>query len=143
MTTRRTYTTDQIAKAKRAYSLFLKIETAYNYEVGVIGMPEAERRADFHNGIVNEINSGNTAIEREWKEFFLNEEVKADQKSNESKAKLAANKEASADVLSPIKTIKKLGDFGKWLNVSGNQFRKQHFNKKYTELAVNSFLSTL
>ena len=75
--------------------------------------------------------------------FFLKEEVKADQKSAESKAKLTANKEASSDVLAPIKNLKKIGEFGKWLNNSSNKFRKQHFNKLYTIEAVNAFLSTL
>jgi len=67
--------------------------------------------------------------------------AKSDQKAAESKAKLAANKEASSDVLAPIKAAKKIGEFGKWLNTSGNPFRKQHFSKKYTQEAVNSFLS--
>ena len=57
--------------------------------------------------------------------------------------KKAANKEASADILAPIKEMRKLGDFGKWLNTSGNPFRKQHFNKKYTSEAVNAFLATI
>ena len=61
----------------------------------------------------------------------------------ENKAKLAANKEASADILEPIKKMRKLDEFGKWLNTPGNQFRKQHFNKKYTAEAVDAFLQTL
>lgn len=73
----------------------------------------------------------------------LQAKIEADQKAAESKAKLAANKEASADILAPIKAAKKLGDFGKWLNTAGNPFRKQHFNKKYTVEAVNEFLQTL
>ena len=59
------------------------------------------------------------------------------------KAKLQANKEASADILAPIKSMKKLGEFGKWLNDSSNPYRKQHFNKKYTIEAVNAFLKTI
>jgi hypothetical protein len=98
---------------------------------------------DYHNRIVSDIRNGNKELEREWKLFFLKEEVKADQKAAESKAKLKANKEASADILAPIKTAKKLGEFGKWLNTAGNPFRKQHFNKKYTVEAVNEFLQTL
>ena len=42
-----------------------------------------------------------------------------------------------------MEAIKKLGDFGKWLNSYGNPYRKQHFNKKYTSEAVNAFLATL
>ena len=73
----------------------------------------------------------------------MREEVKADQKAAERKAKLNANKEASADILAPIKKMKKIGEFGKWLNTSGNKFRKEHFSKKYTQESVNAFLSTL
>jgi len=69
--------------------------------------------------------------------------VKADQKKSEKKSKLAQNKKASADILAPVKDLRKLVAFGKWLNTSGNPFRKQHFNKKYTIEAVNQFLSTL
>jgi hypothetical protein len=75
---------------------------------------------------------------------FYNEiNRKSNAKAEASKAKLNANKDASADILAPIKEMKKIGDFGKWLNTSGNPFRKQHFNKSYTIEAVNAFLSTL
>ncbi len=138
-----TYSAKQIENAKANYNNFLRLESASNYEVSVIGINEAERRAEYHNNIVNKIKSGDAELEREWKLFFLNEEVKKDQKLEASKAKLAANKEASSDILAPIKSIKKLGDFGKWLNNSSNPFRKQHFNKKYTIEAVNAFMETL
>lgn len=136
-----TYTTTQIEKAKANYANFLKIETAFDYQVSVIGMNEAERRAEFHNNIVNSILAGNKQLEKEWKLFFLNEQVKSDRKAAESKAKLEANKAASADILAPIKAAKRIGEFGKWLNTSSNKFRNQHFNKKYTIEAVNAFLS--
>ena len=136
-----TYSANQIKFAKRAYNNFLQIETPeqQNTESKI----EAENRADFHNNIVNSILDGNKKLENEWKLFFLNEEVKADQKADASKVKKAANKAASADILSPIKKIRKLGAFGKWLNVAGNEYRKQHFNKKYTADAVDAFLKTL
>ena len=136
-----TYTTTQIENAKANYTNFLKVETAFDYEVSVIGINEAERRAEFHNKIVNQILAGNKELEKEWKLFFLNEQVKSDRKAAESKAKLEANKNASADILAPIKAAKKLGEFGKWLNTPGNKFRTQHFSKKYTIEAVNAFLS--
>ena len=98
---------------------------------------------DYHNRIVNEILAGNKELEKKWKLFFLKEEVKKDQKEAASKAKLQANKEASADILAPIKEMKKIGEFGKWLNTSGNKFRKEHFSKKYTQESVNAFLATL
>lgn len=137
------YTAKQIENAKRNYNSMLRIHTLADYDVENIGRNTAEQRMDYNNRIVTDIRNGNKELEREWKLFFLKEAVKADQKSEASKAKLAANKEASADILAPIKTAKKLGDFGKWLNTAGNPFRKQHFNKKYTVEAVNAFLSTL
>ena len=137
------YTAKQIENAKRNYNSMLRIHTLADYDVETIGRNTAEQRMDYHNRIVTDIRNGNKELEREWKLFFLKEEVKADQKASESKAKLAANKEASADILAPIKAAKKLGDFGKWLNTAGNPFRKQHFNKKYTVEAVNSFLATI
>lgn len=137
------YTAKQIENAKRNYNSFLKLETAQDESCYTVNPFEAERRAEFHNKIVTDIKNGNKELEKEWKRFFLNEEVKADQKAEASKAKLTANKEASADILAPIKEMKKLGEFGKWLNTSGNPYRKQHFNKKYTIEAVNAFLATL
>jgi hypothetical protein len=137
------YSPKQIENAKRNYNTFLKIETLADYDVETIGSNTAYQRMDYHNRIVSEIKAGNKELEKEWKLFFLREEVKADQKDDESKAKKAANKEASSDVLSEVKGLRKMGDFGKWLNTSGNPFRKQHFNKKYSQEAVNGFLQTL
>jgi len=137
------YTAKQIENAKRNYNSFLKIETLADYDVEIIGRNTAEQRMDYNNRLVSEIKAGNKDLEKDWKLFFLNEEVKKDQKAEASKAKLAANKEASADILAPIKGLKKIGEFGKWLNDSSNKFRKQHFNKKYTIEAVNEFLLTL
>lgn len=135
------YTASQIENAKAKYTRFLTLHTLANYDVATIGRVEAENRMTYHNNIVDAINSGDKALEAEWKLFFLNEEVKADQKAAASKAKLAANKEASADVLAPIKAAKKMGEFGKWLNDSKNPFRKQHFTKNYTSEAVTAFLT--
>ena len=137
------YTAKQIENAKRNYNEMMRLHTLADYEVEVIGMNTAEQRMEYHNRIVTAIRNGDKELEREWKLFFLEEEVKADQKRAESKAKLAANKKASADILEPIKKMRKLGEFGKWLNTPGNQFRKQHFNKKYTAEAVDAFLQTL
>jgi hypothetical protein len=135
------YTAKQIENAKRNYNSMMRIQTLADYDVENIGRNTAEQRMDYHNRIVTNIRNGNKELEKEWKLFFLKEEVKADQKAAESKAKLAANKEASADILAPIKEAKRIVEFGKWLNTAGNPFRKQHFSKKYTQEAVNSFLS--
>lgn len=136
------YTAKQIENAKRKYNQMLTIETLADYDVDVIGLNEAKQRMEYHNSIVNSILSGNKDLEIKWKTFFLNKEVKADKKTAESKAKLAENKEASADILAPIKDLKKLGDFGKWLNTAGNKFRKEHFSKNYTQASVDAFLAT-
>ena len=137
------YTAKQIENAKRKYNAMLRIHTLADYDVEIIGRNTAEQRMDYHNRIVTDIRNGNKELEKEWKLFFLNEEVKSDRKNAESKAKLIANKEASADILEPIKKMRKLGEFGKWLNTAGNPFRKQHFNKKYTVEAVETFLQTI
>ena len=135
------YTAKQIENAKKAYNAMLVERTVESYEPQYIGWPAAEQRCEYHNRIVAEIKSGNKELEKEWKLFFLKEEVKSDQKAAERKEKLAANKEASADILAPIKEAKRIVEFGKWLNTAGNPFRKQHFSKKYTQEAVNAFLS--
>jgi hypothetical protein len=137
------YTKTQIEKAKKNYEAFMKFHSLSDYNVEIIGINTAEQRMEYHNRIVTAIRNGDKELEREWKIFFLEEEVKADEKRAASKAKLAANKAASADILEPIKKMKKLGEFGKWLNTPGNPFRKQHFNKKYTVEAVNTFLATI
>lgn len=138
-----TYTTTQIETAKKNYSLMLVLRTVESYNPDQIGWAAAEQRCEYHNRIVNAILNGDKELEREWKLFFLNEEVKKDRKNAKSKAKLASNKSDSADILAPVKAIKKLGEFGKWLNTSGNPFRKEHFSKKYTVNAVNAFMATI
>ena len=137
------YTAKQIETAKKNYYEFMRLHSLSDYNVEIIGLNTAEQRVEYHNRIVTAIRNGDKALEREWKLFFLEEEVKADQKRAESKAKLEANKAASGSILEPIKKMRKLGEFGKWLNTPGNPFRKQHFNKKYTAEAVNAFLQTL
>ena len=137
------YTKKQIENAKANYNAMLAIRTVESYEPQYIGWNTAEQRCEFHNNIVTSILSGNKELEKEWKLFFLNEEVKYDKKAEASKAKLTANKEASSDILAPIKYAKKLVEFGKWLNTAGNQFRKEHFSKKYTQASVNAFIQTI
>lgn len=136
-----TYTESQIANAKKNYNSMLAIRTVASYEPQYIGMSAAEQRCEFHNNIVSEILNGNKEVANYWKAFFLNEEVKSDNKIAASKAKLEANKEASADILAPIKLAKKIGEFGKWLNTPSNPFRKEHFSKKYTQASVHAFLA--
>lgn len=137
------YTEKQIENAKRKYNSFLNFQTANSYDISVIGINEANNRAEYHNSIVTKIQAGDKELEKEWKLFFLKEEVKKDAKASASLEKLQANREASADILAPIKALKKIGEFGKWLNNSKNPFRKEHFSKKYTQASVNAFLATI
>lgn len=137
------YTNKQIENAKRKYFAMLKMQTIADYDVENIGLNESYQRLEYNNKLVREILSGNKELERKWKLFFLKEEVKADQKIEQRKSKLAANKEASSEVLEPIKKMKKLGEFGKWLNTYGNQYRKEYFSKSYSQESVNVFLKTL
>ena len=136
-------TQSQIERAKSNYTNFLVIRSVDSFEPEFKGWAAAEQSCEFHNKTINSILGGNKELEREWKMFFLNEQIKLDRKYAEQKSKLAANKEASADILAPIKSAKKLVEFGKWLNTPNNQFRKEHFSKKYTQASVNTFLQSL
>ena len=136
-----TYTEKQIENAKLNYNSFLKLRTVESYDPKYIGYAAAEQRCEYNNNIVSQILTGNKELEKEWKLFFLNEQVKSDRKATESKSKLEANKAASSDVLSPIKEAKKIVEFGKWLNTKENPFRNEHFSKKYSQKSVNTFLS--
>jgi hypothetical protein len=137
------YTTKQIENAKKRYNAMLIMRTIYDYDIETIGLEEAHRRCDYHNSIIREILGGNKAVEKEWKLFFLNDEAKKDQKKTESEEKKQANLNASADILAPIKQLRKTTAFGQWLNTYGNPYRSQHFSKKYTIEAVQSFLQTI
>jgi hypothetical protein len=139
--TNMTYTQTQIDKAKANYNSFIQYRTVESFEPQYIGWNTAEQRCQYHNNIVAAILAGDKQVERQWKMFFLNEVVKSDAKAAASKAKLDANKNASADILAPIKEAKRLVEFGKWLNTPGNPFRKEHFSKKYTEKSVSTFLN--
>jgi len=135
------YSAKQIENAKIAYNAMLVFKTVESYQPEFIGTTAAEQRCEFNNNIVSEIKAGNQELAVKWKLFFLNLEVKADQKNEEKNAKIAANKAASADILAPIKEAKRIVEFGKWLNTGGNKFRSQHFSKKYNQESVNAFLS--
>jgi len=74
---------------------------------------------------------------------FYNEiNRKQNLKVDAEKRKLAANKAASANVLTSIKSAgKKLGDYYQWLNTKGNKYRSEYFSKKYTFNSANDFLA--
>lgn len=136
-----TYTASQIERAKKAYTSFANYRTVESFDPQYVGNAVANQRCEFHNNIVSKIKNNDAETVKEWKLFFLTEAAKSDQREAAKKAKLAANKEASADVLAPIKSAKRIGEFGKWLNDAKNPFRKEHFSKKYTQESVNAFLN--
>lgn len=69
------------------------------------------------------------------------EQRRAESDKNKQAAKLAANKEASADVLATIKAAgKKLGDYYKFLN-SVKEFRKEYYSKKYSMTSAQAFIA--
>ena len=136
------YTETQIETAKRNYTNFVRYTTVSEQQPELVGYNTAEQRASYHNNIVDQIRSGNKEVIAEWKQFFLIQAVKSEQKREESKSKKAANKAASSDVLKQVKEAgKNLGDYYSWLNTKGNPYRKEHFSKKYTQESVNEFLS--
>lgn len=136
------YTESQIERAKKAYNEFIAPRTIESFDPEFIGWNTAEQQWNAHCNMVNAIANGDKELEREWKMFFLNEVMKSDRKMAERKLKLAANKEASSDVLAAVKAAgRKLGDYYKWLNTYGNEFRKEFFSKKYTAESVAAFLS--
>lgn len=136
-----TYTATQIENAKRNYNAFAQYRTVASFEPQFVGNSVAEQRCEFHNNIVSKIKNNDAETVKEWKMFFLTQDVRKDFKADQKKAKLNANKTASADVLSEIKAQKRIVEFGKWLNTAGNPFRKEHFSKKYTQESVSTFLN--
>ena len=72
------YTAKQIENAKRNYNAMMRLHTLADYNVEIIGINTAEQRMEYHNRIVTAIRNGDKQLEREWKLFFLEEEVKKD-----------------------------------------------------------------
>lgn len=69
------------------------------------------------------------------------EEAIAQQKRDESKAKLSANKDASQDVLASVKAAGlKLGDYYAFVK-SNKKFAKEFYSKKFTAESANEFIS--
>lgn len=117
---------ENVSKNSLAYTILTNSKQFSEKQIWIIAF-ELEK---------NETYSSKLGAEIERRNRIYNNKIEA------SKAKLSANKEASADVLASIKNAgKKLGDYYKWLNSSGNSFRKEYFSKKYTKESVNAFLS--
>ena len=135
------YTRSQIERAKRNYKNFLRIRTLEEYNPEYIGYAAAEQRMEYDNAVVTRIKAGDKALEREWKLFFLMQEVKADQKEFERKEKLAANAAASEDIVAPIRQMRKLGEYKEWLKKS--KFRKEFYSNKYSQESVSAFLEII
>lgn len=135
------YSPKQIENAKRAYNAMLQYRSVQSYNPEIVGWNTAEQRAEYHNNIVSQILGGNKEVAREWKLFFLKEEVLATQKSDDRKDKLAANKAASSDVLLSVKAAgKKLADYYAFVKAD-RKFAREFYSKKFTTLSVNAFLS--
>jgi hypothetical protein len=135
------FTPDQIERAKKAYNAFLHYRSISDYNIDCIGIQEAKRRVEFANNEISEILNGNKELERKWKMFFLNEELKKDRKIAENKAKLAANKEATQSVLDYVKSNGyKLADYYQFLK-SNKKFAKEFYSKKYTMGSANEFMN--
>lgn len=76
-----------------------------------------------------------------YKQQKLAESKKANAKYEASRNKIKENKSNSQVHTSKIKESgAKLGDYYKWLNQSGNPYRKEHFSKKYSAESVSKFL---
>lgn len=136
------YTTSQIEKAKQKYNAYMRFKKLSDYNLEDITIHEATIRMEAHNKIVAKIMNGDRALEKEVKESFLREIALYEQQQRESEEKKKSNLEKSKDILEPITSIRKMTAFNKWLNTYGNPYRSQCFSKKYTQDAVNSFLST-
>lgn len=138
-----TYTEQQIENAKRNYLNFAKTRFLSDYQPHHIGYSAAEQRCEAHNRLIREIKAGNKEVIREQKLFFLNQEVKNERELEARKAKLKANKEASNEVLQPLRELKKVVAFKTWLNTKGNAYRSQAFSNKFTAEAVDAYIATL
>lgn len=103
-----TYTESQIKKAKSNYESFLNYESLRDYDVDTIGRNEATNRMEYHNRIVSQILGGNKELEREWKLWFLNQEVKKDRKSAERKTKKQKNNISAEELRANCLAIKKI-----------------------------------
>ena len=88
---------------------------------------ELEKNADFSNEVA---------------EFYAELDRKSEVKKAKSKVKAEAIKEATKDIIEPVKKLRKLGEFGKFL-LSDKNFKSQYFSKKYTQAAVDAFLGQI
>ena len=134
------YSEKQIENAKKAYNDFLKYRSVESFEPQYIGYAAAEQRAAYHNKLVKDILSGNKDLEKEWKLFFLKQEVKADQKALEIKSKLAGNKAATQSVLDLVKSNGfKLADYYAFLK-KNKKYAKEFYSKKFSAESAKEFM---
>lgn len=103
-----TYTQTQIEKAKYNYQSFLNYESLRDYDVATIGRNEASNRMEYHNRIVSQILGGNKELEREWKLWFLNQEVKKDRNAAERKIKKQKNNISAEEIRANCLATKQL-----------------------------------
>jgi hypothetical protein len=135
------FTPDQIERAKKAYNAFLHYVKVSDYDIEDMSINEINVIVDHANNEISEILNGNRELERKWKMFFLNEELRKDRKIAENKAKLAANKEATQSVLDYVKSNGyKLADYYQFLKTT-KKYAKEFYSKKYTMESANEFMN--
>lgn len=135
------YTDNQIKRAQINYNAFLKLKSLKDYDLELTSKNVAEQEIQYHNDLVNRINTGDKTLEREWKLFYLKQAVLQDQKLNEQKDKLSANKEASKDVLATIKGAGLLlKDYYAFIK-SNKKYAREFYSKKFTQESANLFIN--
>lgn len=136
-----TYTDNQIKRAQINYNAYLVLKSLKDYDLELTSKNVAEQEIQHHNNIVSRIKAGDKSLEREWKLFFLNKAVLEDQKINEQKNKLSANKDASKDVLATIKSAGLLlKDYYAFLK-SNKKYAREFYSKKFTQESANLFIN--
>jgi hypothetical protein len=135
------FTPDQIERAEKAYRAFLHYVKVSDYDIEDMSINEINVIVDHANNEISEILNGNKELERKWKMFFLNEELRKDRKIAENKAKLAANKEATQSVLDLVKSNGyKLADYYQFLKTT-KKYAKEFYSKKFTMESANEFMN--
>ena len=72
-------------------------------------------------------------------DYVTRDRLDREQEAAQKAAKMAANKQASEEVLAPIRAARKLGAFEAWIKKS--QYKKEFWSGKITAASVNAFLS--
>ena len=87
-------TPKQIERAEKAFKRFLHFKSIHDFDIDRIGLENARKFLDWHNGDVRDILNGEIEVERRWREFFLGVEIKRDERNNKKRAEARAKKRA-------------------------------------------------